>query len=124
MAKRKTRSRRGAGSVFWDKARNSYVGQLSLGYDPVTHRRKRGPRVYGATEAECWRKLDEQREELRKTGAVARRDTTVAQVVQAMLDSPPAEWRSPITLAVYTARAEYIKGAIGGIKLVRLTRAR
>jgi hypothetical protein len=45
--------------VFWDKARNSYVGQLSLGYDPVTHRRKRGPRVYGATEAECWRKLDE-----------------------------------------------------------------
>jgi integrase len=52
---------------------------------------------------------------------VARRDTTVAQVVQAMLDSPPAEWRSPITLAVYTARAEYIKGAIGATKLVRLT---
>jgi len=38
-----------------------------------------------------------------------------------MLDSPPAEWRSPITLAVYTARAEYIKGAIGATKLVRLT---
>ena len=65
------RSRRGRGTVFWDAARGSYVGQLSLGRDPETRRRKRSPKVYAAAEEECWAKLDELRDELRKTGTVA-----------------------------------------------------
>jgi integrase len=120
-SKRRARSRRGRGTVFYDKARGRWTGQLSLGRDPETGRRKRGPKVHAATETECLDALDRQREELRTTGIVARRDTTVAMAVQDMLDNPPAEWKSANTLDVYTGHAERIKDAIGSVKLARLT---
>jgi integrase len=114
------RGRRGGGSVFWDEARGSYVGLLSLGRDLETRRRKRA-KVYGETERECWAKLDQLREEIRKTGITARRDTTVEDAVRGLLDAPPAEWRSPATLRVRAANAEHITGAVGKTKLARLT---
>jgi len=40
------RGRRGGGTVFYDKSRGRYVGQLSLGFDDEGNR-KRGPKVYG-----------------------------------------------------------------------------
>ena len=51
------RGRRGGGTVFYDKSRGRYVGQLSLGFDDEGNR-KRGPKVYGKTAAECWDQLD------------------------------------------------------------------
>lgn len=115
------RSRRGRGTVFWDAARGSYVGQLSLGRDPQTHRRKRSPKVYAPSEAECWEKLDGLRDELRKTGTVAPRDVTVEMVLRDLLASPPAEWASPMTLRGNADRVERIIAALGSIKLQRLT---
>jgi integrase len=115
------RSRRGRGTVFYDAARGSYVGQLSLGRDPQTGRRKRSPKVYAATEAECWEKLDELRDELRKTGTVAPRDVTVEMVLAGLLASPPAEWASPLTLRGNADRIGRITAALGGVRLQRLT---
>ena len=46
------------------------------------------------TREEVRDKLDELREEKRKTGTVAPRDVTVRQVVEAWLASPPPEVRS------------------------------
>jgi integrase len=118
--RKRGRSRRGAGSVFWDESRGRYVGQLSLGRDPETRRRKRG-KVYGDTEGECWEQLDKMREEIRNTGIVARRDTTVEDAVRALLDSPPEKWHSPVTLRVNAAYAEHIIAAVGKTRLARLT---
>jgi integrase len=115
------RSRRGRGTVFWDAARGSYVGQLSLGRDPQTGRRKRSPKVYAATEAGCWDLLDELRAELRKTGTVAPRDVTVEMILRDLLASPPAEWASPLTLRGNGDRIARIIEALGPVKLQRLT---
>jgi integrase len=114
------RSRRGRGSVFYAEARGCWVGQLSLGRDPQTGRRKR-PKVTAATEDECWAQLDEMRAEARKTGAVARRDVTVEMVLLDLLASPPAEWASPLTLRGNADRIAPVIAALGKTKLQRLT---
>jgi hypothetical protein len=121
MARRKSRGRRGGGTVFWDAARGCYTGQFSLGRDPETRKRRRSPKVHAETETECWDLLDAMREEYRRTGMVARRDVTVEMAVRDVLDSPPAEWRSDITTKVYKAHAERIIAAIGKVRLARLT---
>jgi integrase len=117
----KRRGRRGEGTVFYDKARGCYVGQLSLGRNPETGERKRSPKVYAPTAEECRAELRKLHRELEDTGTVARRDTTVAMAVQAMLDNPPAGWKSPNTLAVYADHGERIEAALGSVKLARLT---
>jgi len=81
------RSRRGRGTVCWDATRGCYVGQLSLGRDPQTGRRKRCPKVYAPAETECRDFLDAIRAELKQTGTVAPRDVTVEMM---LLDLWPA----------------------------------
>ena len=83
------RSRKGGGTVFWDEGRGCYTGQLSH-HDEAGNRKR--PKVYAATKAECWEKLDELRAELKKTGSVAPRDLTVADVINDVLAHPPADW--------------------------------
>jgi hypothetical protein len=78
----------GDGSVFYDTARGKWVGAVSAGRDPDTGKRIRR-KVSGATKTEARDRLAELREELRRTGTVAPRDVTVAQVVQAWIDHPP-----------------------------------
>ena len=97
------RRARGDGSVFYDAARGCWVGLIELGRDPETSRRRRR-KVTAATREECRDKLDELREEKRKTGTVARRDVTVGQVVDDWLANPPPEVRSQITRRVPPAR--------------------
>lgn len=118
MAKR---SRRGRGTVFYDAARGCYVGQLSLGRDPQTGRRKRSPKVTAPAEDECWTLLDEMRAELRKTGTVAPRDVTVEMVVRDLLANPPAEWASPLTVRGNADRLAPVLAVLGAIKLQRLS---
>jgi integrase len=113
------RSPRGRGTVFWDAARGCHVGQLSLGRDPQTGKRKRSPKVYAETAEQCWAKLDELRDEVRKTGTVARRDVTVEMVMRELLASPPPEWASPLTLRGNTDRITKIITAVGSTKLQR-----
>jgi integrase len=107
--------------VFWDAARGCHVGQLSMGRDPQTGKRKRSPKIYAPTEDECWALLDELRDELRKTGTVAPRDVTVEMVLRDLTASPPAEWASPLTLRGNADRIARITAAVGGVKLQRLT---
>jgi integrase len=114
------RSKRGRGTVFWDADRGSFVGQLSLGRDPETHARIR-PKVFAATEQECWDQLDELRQEARRTGAVAPRDVTVGAGRAGLMASPPAEWVSPLTLRGNADRIAKITAALGKVRLHRLT---
>jgi len=112
------RSRKGGGTVFWDEDRGRYTGQLSY-YDEAGRRMR--PKVHAATEAACWEQLDELRAELRKTGSVAPRDLTVADVVNDLLAHPPAAWKSPLTLINKKNQAARINAALGKVKLARLT---
>ena len=112
------RSRKGGGTVFWDEDRGRYAGQLSH-YDAAGNRKR--PKVYAATKAECWEKLDELRAELKKTGSVAPRDLTVADVINDLLAHPPADWKSPLTRINRKNHATRIISALGKVKVARLT---
>jgi integrase len=112
------RSRKGGGTVFWDADRGCYTGQLSY-YDEAGNRKR--PKVHAATETACWEKLDELRAELKKTGSVAPRDLTVADVINDLLAHPPADWRSPLTLINRKNYAARITAALGKVKVARLT---
>src|ERR1700685_3256044 len=89
------RSRKGGGTVCWYGDRGRYTGQVSY-YDEDGNRKR--PKVHAATETACWEKLDQLRAELKKTGSVAPRDLTVADVINDLLAHPPAAWKSPLTL--------------------------
>jgi integrase len=112
------RSRKGGGTVFWDEDRGRYTGQLSY-YDEAGNRKR--PKVHAATETACWEKLDELRAELKTAGSVAPRDLTVADVISDLLAHPPASWKSPITLINKKNQAARITGALGKVKVARLT---
>lgn len=112
------RSRKGGGTVFWDEDRGCYTGQISH-YDAAGKRKR--PKVYAATKAECWDKLDELRAGLKKTGSVARRDLTVADVINDLLDHPPADWKSPLTMVNKKNYATRITDVLGKVKVARLT---
>jgi integrase len=87
-----TRRGRGEGSVYWDADRGRYVGAVSFS-DPDSGRRIRR-KVSGRTKAEVRDKLDALQSEKRTTGTVARRDTTIGQVVEDFLANLPPEIRS------------------------------
>jgi integrase len=120
VSERKRRSR-GDGTVFYDKARGKWIGQLPGGKDPETGRRRRGPKVSADTESGARELLKELEHEQRSTGVAARRDITVEAIMRDLLAMPPAAWRSPITIQVKTVLAERIIRDLGKAKLVRLT---
>jgi integrase len=114
------RRSRGEGSLYFDKERKCWVGVADLGTDPQTHKRVRR-KVSGQTKTECKAKLDELRAAARTAGVVPRGDLTVAQVVRELLEHPPAEWRSPVTVATCTKLGERAIGVLGTTKVTRLT---
>src|SRR6266487_4363716 len=116
------RRSRGDGSVYYDTARGCWVGAIDLGHHPQTGRRVRR-KVSAATKTECRDKLDELREEYRRTGTVARRDTTVEQVIADWLANPPPEIRSPISRRCHQDAGARIIKAVGPIKVVTFSPA-
>jgi len=114
------RRSRGDGSLFHDADREVWVGQIDAGRDPVTGKRRR-PKVSAPTKTECKEKLDELRDELRRTGTVARRDTTVAQVMDDWTANLPPEIQSPSSVRCHQDAATRIKAGIGSAKIVRLS---
>lgn len=116
------RRARGDGSVFYDAARDVWVGVVDIGRDPETGRRRRR-KVSAPTKTGVRDKLDQLREEKRRTGTVGRRDITVEHVVQDRLASPPPGVRSPITQRVHEDHATRIIAALGKVRLVSLTPA-
>lgn len=93
---------------------------MDIGRDPQTGRRRRR-KVSAATKTECRAKLDELREEKRKTGTVARRDAIVRQAVDGWLASPPPEVRSQITRDCHRHAALRLPDSLMRTPLVRLT---
>lgn len=114
------RRSRGDGSVFFDAARGCWVGSVDIGRDPGTGRRMRR-KVSAPTKTECKGRLDELREEFRKTGSVGRRDVTVESIVRDLLANPPAEWKAPSTFQVNTDLCERIIAGLGKTRLAKLT---
>lgn len=114
------RRARGDGSVFYDTSRGCWVGLVDLGRDPETRRRVRR-KVSAPSREECRDKLDELREEKRKTGTVARRDVTVGQVLDDWLANPPPRARTAGTRRCHRDAAARWPEWVKGTRLVRLT---
>jgi integrase len=112
------RGRRGGGTVFYDKDRKCYVGQVS--YIDDAGKRQR-PKVFGATAEDAQDKLDELRAELKTTGSAAPKDLTVRHIMEDLLAHPPSSWKSPLTIRSNRDRAAHIIAGLGKAKLARLT---
>jgi integrase len=114
----RSRGRRGAGTIFYDKDRRCYVGQAS--YIDDAGRRHR-PKVFGETAEQCQDKLDALRGELKTTGTVAPKDLTIRHIMEDLLAHPPSSWKSPLTIRGNRDRAAHIIAGLGKAKLARLT---
>jgi integrase len=112
------RGRRGGGTVFYDKDRKCYVGQVS--YIDDAGKRQR-PKVFGQTAEEAQDKLDALRAELKTTGSVAPKDLTVRHIMEDLLAHSPSSWKSPLTIRGNRDRAAHIIAGLGKAKLARLT---
>jgi integrase len=124
---------RGEGSLFFthdpdtqcrDSRRHArceghWTGVASLGRGPDGRRIRR--KVSGKSKTEAKEKLDELRATARMAGQVPRGDLTVAHAVRELLDHPPAEWRSEITLANNNRLGERAVRALGTTRVTRLT---
>ena len=117
-----SRRPKGEGSVYFDHERRCWTGVIELPRDPETGRRRRR-KVTGRTRRDVKDALLDLRRELRGTGTVARRDTTVADAVRAWLDNPPPKIRTSTTRAVNEAHGARIIAALGSQRLVTLTAA-
>jgi integrase len=113
------RRARGDGSVFYDAARGCWVGSVDIGRDPQTGRRRRR-KVSAATKTECREKLDELRAEKKRTSTVARRDTTVGQVVDEWLANLPPEIASPISVRCQQDAGRRIKAELARVRISSL----
>ncbi|GAB3452690.1 site-specific integrase [Streptomonospora sediminis] len=113
-APKKSRGRRGEGSIHWDERKKCYVGSISLGYDAIGRRRR--PKVYGATKTEVrsgMRKLRNEAEAGAKTSA----RYTVADAVNDWLEAPNKR-RSADTVEQYRSLAKvHLLNSIGRLKL-------
>ena len=114
------RRARGDGAVYYDASRSCWVGQVDLGRDPATGRRRR-PKVSAPTKTAARELLDGLRAEQRSTGTVARRDRTVQMIVQAFLDNPPKSVKSAVTRRTHRDAGRKIVAALGRIPIVRLS---
>lgn len=114
------RRSRGDGSIFYDAARGCWVGSVDIGRDPQTGKRRRR-KVSAPTKTECRDKLDELRGEKKRTGTVARRDTTVGQVMDDWLANLPPEIASPISVRCHQDAGARIRAELGRVKIVTLS---
>lgn len=81
-----TRNAQGSGSIFWDEARNTWVGMLSL---KTAEGKRIRPVVYGVSRKEVQAKMDEKRAEFQArqaSGVLTSTDTVEAVFARYMLD--------------------------------------
>ncbi|MFJ6788842.1 site-specific integrase [Streptomyces angustmyceticus] len=77
------RAGHGEDTIYWDAAKNRYVGAVSLGYAPNGKRRR--PKVYGKTKTEVRQKIRDLKKEV-QSGVRAPANYTVADAVNDWLD--------------------------------------
>ncbi|MGO9298012.1 MAG: tyrosine-type recombinase/integrase [Streptosporangiaceae bacterium] len=112
---------RGDGSLFYDKSRDRWIGQLPGGKDPDTGKRKRGPKVSARTKAGARELLRQLERDHAVTGVAARRDVTVEAIMRDLLANPPATWRARTTFQVNTDLAGRIIKGLGKSRVATLT---
>ncbi|MBF6046416.1 tyrosine-type recombinase/integrase [Streptomyces sp. NRRL B-1677] len=81
--KRARRAGHGEDTIYWDAAKNRYVGAVSLGYAPNGKRRR--PKVYGKTKTEVRTKIRDLKKEV-QSGVRAPANYTVADAVNDWLE--------------------------------------
>ncbi|MGM9442191.1 site-specific integrase [Streptomyces murinus] len=81
--KRVRRAGHGEDTIYWDAAKNRYVGAVSLGYAPNGKRRR--PKVYGKTKTEVRQKIRDLKKEV-QSGVKAPVNYTVADAVNDWLE--------------------------------------
>ncbi|MEV0741549.1 site-specific integrase [Streptomyces sp. NPDC050549] len=81
--KRATKAGHGADTIYWDPAKKSFVGAVSLGHAPNGKRRR--PKVYGKTKTEVRNKIRDLKKEV-QTGVKAPANYTVADAVNDWLE--------------------------------------
>ncbi|KAF3469702.1 site-specific integrase [Streptomyces sp. Tu 3180] len=81
--KRIRRAGHGEETIYWDTAKNRYVGAVSLGYAPNGKRRR--PKVYGKTKTEVRQKIRDLKKEL-QSGVKTPANYTVADAVNDWLE--------------------------------------
>lgn len=74
----RTRAGHGEDTIYWDPAKNRYVGAVSLGHAPNGKRRR--PKVYGKTKTEVRSKIRELKKEV-QTGVKSPANYTVTDAV-------------------------------------------
>ncbi|GAA3759657.1 integrase [Spinactinospora alkalitolerans] len=99
------RARRGDDSIYWDKSKNCFVGEASMGYTPSGKRRR--PKVYGKTKTEVRNKLRDKRQEL-ENGVKSSARYTVADAGRDWLKNG-LKGRDPGTVKLY---AHYVETCI------------
>ncbi|WP_455362602.1 site-specific integrase [Streptomyces sp. SYSU K21746] len=80
---RARRAGHGEDTIYWDAAKNRYVGAVSLGYAPNGKRRR--PKVYGKTKTEVRAKIRDLKKEV-QTGVKSPANYTVADAVNDWLE--------------------------------------
>lgn len=109
---------RGDDSIYWDKSKGSYVGEISLGYTPAGKRKR--PKVYGRTKTEVRGKLKDLRDEI-EAGVKSAAKYTVGDAVRKWLDVGLKD-RDPSTIKKNRIYAEqHVIPCIGAAKLRELT---
>ena len=91
---------RGEDSIFWDDAKNRYVGAVSLGYSPSGTRIRK--KVMGRTKAEVREKLKELHQQV-ENGLRPRRHYTVNDALDDWLANG-LDGLAPSTVTLYRAR--------------------
>ncbi|MFD7480859.1 tyrosine recombinase XerC [Streptomyces sp. NPDC059837] len=81
--KRAHRAGHGEDTIYWDPAKNRFVGAVSLGYAPNGKRRR--PKVYGKTKTEVRTKIRDLKKEM-QTGVRSPANYTVAEAVNDWLE--------------------------------------
>jgi integrase len=81
--KRARRAGHGEDTIYWDPAKNRFVGAVSLGYAPNGKRRR--PKVYGKTKTEVRTKIRDLKKEM-QTGVKSPANYTVAEAVNDWLE--------------------------------------
>ncbi|MFD7049637.1 tyrosine recombinase XerC [Streptomyces mirabilis] len=81
--KRARRAGHGEDTIYWDPAKNRFVGAVSLGHAPNGKRRR--PKVYGKTKTEVRTKIRDLKKEM-QTGVRSPANYTVAEAVNDWLE--------------------------------------
>ncbi|MGP5071702.1 tyrosine-type recombinase/integrase [Arthrobacter rhombi] len=123
MANDKTRRSNGEGTKPWERKDGRYQAELTIGWKIVNGKRRRIKKtIYGASAAECSKKLRKAIRDQEDGVIVAGRISTVGEWMEHWLSKIASQKVSPSTLTSYRSLTKaWITPHIGHVKLDKLT---